>query len=1107
MAIEIPEPLIDEISKGRASLFLGAGSSVEAGFPDSQNLAVNLLKRVGDRLSNKLAGMDLSDIADYLYDEPGYGKGWVRAEIIRYFLDIQNRAIQSPCNAHDTITKIKWSTIFTTNFDRSLELTYELSPNRVQRPLLFYYPDMAMFRNDEGVIRIIKLNGSIDEAERNQDHELVLTFADQQQARIRNEQFYNLLRQEASKGPIIFIGFRFIHPGTSKFGTSPEFLVIQDLLREISPTARWHYLIMPFKGDSIEEEVIERKLKSNKIKLINATFGEFVKTLYGRLDEPSIPLNIRPPIIVPVGSSSVKIEDEDYSKNRRHFEIIGEHLNKHAPSVAESLNGYELWSSFFQEHFIERSCKKELLRELDSRIENSQDIVTVVASAGWGKTFLLKDVSVQFYREGRPVIWLNPFSTIETGSEEFPVIIGKWDIKSIDRIISIINEKAKEQGLSRGEGIPVIISDNIPERIEETLSLFRYLTNNGRSFLLVIAVRDNEFESICQKHPLIRQRGIFRPEGIYDSAEEVSRLVDFCAHNHVGSIENENQKELITSKIIQSEADRALILALQIIFDKNHRPFSEIVKDFWKNIPTENAKTMVLRVSSMHRFGSSFYPRINSLLNTFPEQDRYQVLENYENCLKNGTLFEDDIQGEPCVRTLHSLVSELITKICGKTNEEIDENLLCLIQEMTNYNERDLEIIRHFLKQVNDYNITLSSEEMIAKIFQVAAMCTNDDWVVCHQFSSYLLKRNEFELANVWIEKAMNKNPNYPSLQHTKANILRHWGRALKIEGNIRDSAAKISEARKYFTLSRLGSEPNEYGYVTPLDMLRNLINDTDDEIERSNLIAEGTQLYKEGIDTVPDDRFNILLDERFKIFDPDERSVQVLCEKIEKAFENGRATNSAVSFLAEYIYKSDNYDRAIEILEEQELNSEEGILIFLKEAELHAKMGNFYKASKSLDSAKRRESKEENAEIRRNLWYWDLIVSVILRNFREARKAAKNLAEITYYSRRNLPKGYIWKEDARNVPQTKRSFKDHAIIWSGKIQDRRAEGRYGRIELANSLGDTFNISFNPKDFQSQDLRRGDHLYFIISLRQNGLQAENPNLRPFVGTKEDIYVP
>jgi len=37
MSIEIPPPLLEEIIKGRCSIFLGAGASIEASFPSSSD--------------------------------------------------------------------------------------------------------------------------------------------------------------------------------------------------------------------------------------------------------------------------------------------------------------------------------------------------------------------------------------------------------------------------------------------------------------------------------------------------------------------------------------------------------------------------------------------------------------------------------------------------------------------------------------------------------------------------------------------------------------------------------------------------------------------------------------------------------------------------------------------------------------------------------------------------------------------------------------------------------------------------------------------------------------------------------------------------------------
>ena len=288
--------------------------------------------------------------------------------------------------------------------------------------------------------------------------------------------------------------------GARNMGTSPEFLLLQEILREMGPAVRWHYCVTPFDPSSPDSELILRRLHANQIKVINATFGEFLDALFKQLQVPKTPLAKRPPIVIPIAHTSISIDADEYAKDRRHFEIISSHLEELTPpSVAESLNGYETWASFLNGHFIERFCKKDLHAKLTDCIHNAPQIVSVVTSPGWGKTFLLRDIAVEFYRESRPVIWLNPYGTVEVERDEgTPIIIGMWDVARIDRIIGMIADEAKEKSLTNEEATPIIIADNCPERVEEVLFLFRYLTNNNRSFVLVFAVRDNEFDSIVQ---------------------------------------------------------------------------------------------------------------------------------------------------------------------------------------------------------------------------------------------------------------------------------------------------------------------------------------------------------------------------------------------------------------------------------------------------------------------------------------------------------------------------------------------------------------------------------------------------------------------------------
>ncbi len=76
------------------------------------------------------------------------------------------------------------------------------------------------------------------------------------------------------KGPIIFIGFRFQHPGASSAGSSPEFSLLKDLLRDMG-SARWHYCITPDEPNSLESELAMKTLSANQIHVINLKFGEF----------------------------------------------------------------------------------------------------------------------------------------------------------------------------------------------------------------------------------------------------------------------------------------------------------------------------------------------------------------------------------------------------------------------------------------------------------------------------------------------------------------------------------------------------------------------------------------------------------------------------------------------------------------------------------------------------------------------------------------------------------------------------------------------------------------------------------------------------------------
>ena len=1109
MSIEIPSVLLDEVSRGRASLFLGAGASREAHFPSADELGNYLASKAGPDHAKRLSGQALDFIVQDLYFQKGYGEGWVKREVIEYLEQKHREVNRPPSKAHDLMTKIRWRTIFTTNYDRLIEIAYDSSNDCVQRCLPIYETDPQILRHESHVVRLIKLNGSVDEAARNSSHQLVFTFVEQQNARSRNKEFYDLLREESVNGPIIFIGFRFAHPGANMAGTSPEFQVLLDLLRDMGPSARWHYCVTPLGQLTGSDELAMKVLQSSKIDVIDAKFEEFTESLFERITTP-IPLAKRKSITVFISNQTLSIDADEYEKDKRHFEILGPHIEEGpVPTVRESLNGGETWGSFIHRHLIERSCKNHLIEIINNASQNAPEICIFGASAGWGKTFLLRDIAIDFYQSQRPVIWLNPYGTLEMYVEgKKPIVVGRWDAIRIDSLIRSINDIKERHNLKAEYAVPLIIADNCPERSEEVLSLFRYLSHQGRKFVIIFSVRDYDYEKLLEEEPLVKKKARYStPEKHFDQQDDVRNLIDFCINHGVTDSMGDLQKESVTSRIISENADVSLILALQVIFDKNHRPFSEIIKDLWENNLSEKEQEIIFRISSLHRLGINFSPRLYTLVQTFPANYRAEIFKLCFELEKRHILFEEDIENEPCIATRHSLFAEQFIRLSGKGFNEIDGITIMLIQNMS-HNLHDLEIIRRILKRITDYDFSLSSEEINEKLFKTSAKTTSNDWVVCQQYSKYLGQRGEYEAAYYWIERALEDNPNHASLHHSKGNILRHWGIDLLKKNDLVKANQKLEDARKWFAMSRTKPDPDEYGYVSHLEMIIYLMrNSGNNQLEYDRYLAEGVQLYENGIHTLAQDRFNLLLEERFTgEFDIGGKATDELCKRIIKALGQKQTTDLMVCFLAQELYKKGYYDESIKAIEAQRKISEGGVLLWVKEAELHAREGHFDRASKSIDTARRNLKQVENSEVQWSLLYWDLIIAVASESFVRAREASHNLTESGHYSGHFFPRGYFWKKSAKSVLPTDRILKEHAKIWSGRIENIRGGGRYGQIAMRNAVGDIFYIEFNPTYFRRKDLRRGDNINFAITILPKGLRADDIDSKPFLNTSDDIFV-
>jgi len=651
--------------------------------------------------------------------------------------------------------------------------------------------------------------------------------------------------------------------------------------------------------------------------------------------------------------------------------------------------------------------------------------------------------------------------------------------------------------------VPCLIADDCAERSNEVISLFRNLVKNKRRFVLILSLRDEEYSELSQSHPFIKKSRRYQPEMLEEPREDVQRLIDFCATNGVATFKDEAQRHLVANRIIEEEAGGSLLLALQVIFDHQHRPFSEIVRGIWDALPDDLAKLLFLRVSTWHRFGKSFRPRLYSLLQSFAAHQHKYILDTYRKYLDRRLLFEHDVEAEPCVSTLHTLWAAKLVEVADIAPAAFDDELLAVLRQMTR-NIHDLELIRRLLKKVTDYKVGLSSDDKNQELFETSASVTSDDWVVCHQFANYLLQRSEFEMASSWMDRALAKNPDHPPLHHTKGNIFRRWGMALFLENKSQEADKKFKSARASFAVSRVRRDADEFGYVTHLDMLLYLMLREPDEGKKANLVAEGIQLYQKGMRAVPEDRFNYLLDERYKAFDLKGSALQELSLKIERAISRGGASAHSAAFLAKQYLRQGRYQDAIKVLQAQRAFSPNGLLLWVVEAELNAREGRFTDAAKAIDSGRRHESAAETPEIVWDLVYWDLLISFVLGDYAKCRAAAVRIATSGVSDINTFPRGYIWKTSSRQVSPENRTFLSDAVVFQGRVENVRSGGQYGEISMSNVSGERFLVKFNPR-YWTRSFRRGDFVRFAITILPFGVRAEDLASKPFLRTVDDLY--
>lgn len=245
-AQHLPPGLVRELRQGQVAVFVGAGTSIEAGLPTWTELVDHLAEDLGlldASAGGKVRYSQLSAVPQY------YENRFGRKSLTERIRDLLPRKGVRPSVSHQLLADLPCDLFYTTNFDVLLEAALEASGR-----------DFATISTEEDAkdhsgrdqCQVRKIHGSIDTA-----NSLVITRDDFLRYDARHPHISERLRTDLATTTFLFVGYSL---------DDPDFSLLYDrVFLALAPFERRHYITVFDANEHQVEDLRRRGLEVIKL--------------------------------------------------------------------------------------------------------------------------------------------------------------------------------------------------------------------------------------------------------------------------------------------------------------------------------------------------------------------------------------------------------------------------------------------------------------------------------------------------------------------------------------------------------------------------------------------------------------------------------------------------------------------------------------------------------------------------------------------------------------------------------------------------------------------------------------------------------------------------